>query len=260
LEHTKRLREICQQTRDNKLFQSDWLDRVIFRSISIYPTRFFLKIGLSPNSITLLSLVPVIVAGALLTFGKSEYWLVAWILLLLYEVLDCSDGEVARYHGLESPVGEYNDIMAGNCFMYPFIRVCMCLGIYKACDNAAIFIVVFTLLIGWIIYWVSPVVCRAIILASGEALEEYNSTKRLDTIQVLPRFVTQSGQIVFGRAGFFLALPIISLLDIFMSPFTVSSLDFNSRFIYMAVIALSLVCAALLRVYDINKHGVRLCE
>ena len=62
----------------------------------------------------------------------------------------------------------------------------------------------------------------------------------------------------FGHTGFFFALLIISKADMLISPFSVGPLDLNIRFIYVALFALAAVFGLLLKVYDVNKHGVRL--
>lgn len=258
MESIRQLREICQHTRDDKFFQSDWLDRNLLRRASIYLTRFFLKAGLSSNKVTLLSLLPAIVAGALLTLPQTGYWLLAWGLILIFEILDCCDGEIARYQKSATVVGEYNDIISYVCFSYPFLRVCMCFGIYQALGNTIIFVFGFALVIGWTIYWFSPILCEFFLGRKGILQVELERTEQMETPKMLSGRIARYGKMLFGHTGFFFTLPVISLSDMFIPPLTVGSLGLNMRFIYVALLALVMVFSALLRVYDINKHGVRL--
>jgi phosphatidylglycerophosphate synthase len=64
---------------------------------------------LTPNRITLLSLVTAIAAAALIVFGGDESFLTAAILINLSHVLDCMDGQMAKYRGQSSRFGDYFD-------------------------------------------------------------------------------------------------------------------------------------------------------
>lgn len=257
MESIGRLREICQQTRGDIFYQEDWLTRNVFRRVSIYPTKFFLKAGLSPNQVTLLSLLPGIAAGALLTLPQSEYWLWAWGVLLLYWTMDCCDGEMARYQGSSSLVGEYNDTLAGIFFLRPLLRACMCFGIYQALGNIIVFVFGFALIIGGIVYYSSPYLCQTFLGRKGILQEQLEGIERLEFSPTLSRRIAQYGQKLFANTGFFYALPTIALLDMITSPFSIGSLDLNVRFIYFASFALVVVFASVATVYDVNRYGVR---
>jgi len=258
MESLQQLREICQRIKYEGSSREDWLSRIIFRRVSIYLTVLFLKAGLSANKVTALRLLPCIGAGVLLAFPQPEYWLLAWGLLFVYEILDCCDGEIARYSGPPSLVGEYNETMA-DVFSYRFLRVCMCFGIYGALQNTVVFILGFALAIGGIIYWVSPILLHSIFFRNGYVQQESGRPGAVETSPtLLSHRVLRLGRSLVDHTGFFFALPATSLLDMFVPPFSVTSLDLNFRFMYLALLALAVVSGALLRVYDINKHGVRL--
>jgi phosphatidylglycerophosphate synthase len=75
----------------------DWYNEAILRKISPYFDWLFLHIGLSGNQITFLSIVPVIIGSSLFLFSSPFYWILGWAVMQLYPILDCCDGEVARY-------------------------------------------------------------------------------------------------------------------------------------------------------------------
>ena len=257
MQSIRQLREICQCNRDDEFYQACWLDRNILRKISIYPTWFFLKLGLSPNKLTLGSLLPGIAAGALFTLPQAEYWLLAWGLLFVYEILDCCDGEIARYQGSTSLVGEHNEEIIGK-LLYPFLFACMSFGIYRALGSAIVFIFGFAIVIGLTLYQFSPVLCQTILYRKGLLHEQIEQAEQLEFSQMQSRGIIPYIRMLFNQTSVFFALLIIPLLDMFVSPFSIRASEFNVRFIYLAVYALTVVAGSLLRVYDVNKRGVRL--
>ena len=64
---------------------------------------------LSPNLITFLSLLTGIAASALIVLGGGMNFLVAAALIQLSHVLDCMDGQMAKYRGKSSRFGDYFD-------------------------------------------------------------------------------------------------------------------------------------------------------
>ncbi len=64
---------------------------------------------LSPNLITLFSLVTAIGASALIVLGGATNFLFAASLIQLSHVLDCMDGQMAKYRGESSRFGDYFD-------------------------------------------------------------------------------------------------------------------------------------------------------
>jgi 1L-myo-inositol 1-phosphate cytidylyltransferase / CDP-L-myo-inositol myo-inositolphosphotransferase len=87
------------------------VDTYFNRKLSRWLTRWLLRTPLSPNQITVLAGV-VGVLGAL-WFLPGGYWgpLLGALLLQFSVVLDCCDGEVARMKFMESPLGDWLDIV-----------------------------------------------------------------------------------------------------------------------------------------------------
>ena len=67
------------------------------RYVSIYFSFIFLKFKISPNSITILMIIPGIIGAYLLKDGTALSYIFAGILLIFHDILDTADGEVARY-------------------------------------------------------------------------------------------------------------------------------------------------------------------
>ena len=90
------------------------VDRYVNRKCSGFFTKIFLKLGWTPNTITLLSMCIGLLAGGFLLPGIWEWALLGALLFQLSVIIDCCDGEVARLTYAESKFGQELDIWADN--------------------------------------------------------------------------------------------------------------------------------------------------
>lgn len=74
--------------------------------------RYFVRLGLTANMLTIASLIVVIIAGVLLAFGET-----AWggAILMLGGFLDGIDGPLARVSGVKSSFGGLLDSICDHC-------------------------------------------------------------------------------------------------------------------------------------------------
>ncbi|MGI9611007.1 MAG: CDP-alcohol phosphatidyltransferase family protein, partial [Acidimicrobiia bacterium] len=86
-----------------------WAGRLYGRRISIHVTRLALSLGLSPNTVTGLMIAVGLGAAGVLAVGGLWPAVISFLLMQLYLVLDCVDGEVARWTGKTSVKGIYLD-------------------------------------------------------------------------------------------------------------------------------------------------------
>jgi phosphatidylglycerophosphate synthase len=86
-----------------------WVGRLYMRRFSPYLTRLLLRTPLTPNGVTGLMILTGLVAAAVLTLPGIVPAIVVVALLQLQILLDCSDGELARWTGRKSPMGIYLD-------------------------------------------------------------------------------------------------------------------------------------------------------
>ena len=84
-----------------------WAGRLYVRRASPYATRLLL--GRHPNSVTALMILAGLAAGAVLALDGLWPVVAAFVLIQLQILLDCSDGEVARWRGISTTVGVYLD-------------------------------------------------------------------------------------------------------------------------------------------------------
>jgi len=86
-----------------------WAGRLYVRRLSPYATRLFLRTAITPNGVTWLMIAVGVLAGAVLTLRGVWPAVAALVLIQGQILLDCSDGELARWKGISSPVGIYLD-------------------------------------------------------------------------------------------------------------------------------------------------------
>jgi len=82
-----------------KLQKSAWEDDYVlyyvYRKISVFFSMFFVRLKFSANFVTFLSLLSDFLVIYLMYIGN---WILAGILVNLAIILDCSDGEIARFY------------------------------------------------------------------------------------------------------------------------------------------------------------------
>ncbi len=92
--------------------------RYFTRHISILFTWFFVRTPVSANQITIFQELLGVAGAVLLGFGKMTHTLAGVILLQLGNVLDCTDGEVARWKNQQSINGIFLDLV-GHVIVIP---------------------------------------------------------------------------------------------------------------------------------------------
>jgi phosphatidylglycerophosphate synthase len=86
-----------------------WAGRLYMRRVSPYLTRLLIRTPLTPNGVTWLMILVGILAAAALTLPGLGWAVAAAALIQLQLLLDCSDGELARWRKTSSPAGIYLD-------------------------------------------------------------------------------------------------------------------------------------------------------
>lgn len=99
------------------------LDRIFYRPIGFCIARALKGTGITPNMVTVLSIFVGAAAGFL--FYPDNLWLnVCGILcLIMANILDCVDGQLARLTGIKSAIGRILDGVAGDIWF-----ICIYLG------------------------------------------------------------------------------------------------------------------------------------
>ena len=105
----------------------DWLDLHVIRPVCYYLAVIFAKFGIHPNTVTIASMF--IGAGSAIFFGCASYYyggteglvfnIIAIVLLMIADIFDCTDGQLARMTGKKSRLGRILDGAAGFTWFVP---------------------------------------------------------------------------------------------------------------------------------------------
>lgn len=105
----------------------DWLDLHVIRPFCYYCAVFFAKFDIHPNTVTIWSMV--IGAASACFFAQGSFYyggtmglvynLIAIALLMAADILDCTDGQLARLTGKKSRIGRILDGIAGFTWFLP---------------------------------------------------------------------------------------------------------------------------------------------
>ena len=102
-----------------KQAKNDFFAYYIGRPLSYVLTVPFLKLKIKPNTISFISIIPVIVGFFMIGFGCDMLIkIVGWCMFFLWNLLDGVDGNVARYTKQFSKVGSLWDATSGYIAMF----------------------------------------------------------------------------------------------------------------------------------------------
>lgn len=101
----------------------NYLDRVFYRPIGYKIAKSLVGTSITPNIITIISIFVGVAAGIFWYFPYSVSFALLGILsLILANILDCVDGQLARLTGIKSEVGRILDGVAGDIW-FVFIYI-----------------------------------------------------------------------------------------------------------------------------------------
>ncbi len=241
--------------RNNRYHSPSWFGRHVTRKISPYVTWVFLRLGISANQTSLLRLVLALAIAPLFMLAQPVWWIAAALACYGRIILDAVDGELARLKGTASAQGTYLDEfvdMASSGILLSGIS----LGLYHMLGTHAIVIglgaVVLNALTRTHLHllrsiafeWGIPAPARDSALPQATAWmrrARRAATYLLITpgLHYLPQMVTAS------------------VLDMFISPFSVFGLACNIRLLWLTLFALGLLLAAVTRCWMTVHRGVQ---
>jgi len=90
--------------------EDEWWSSFITSPLAIVVNYFVVDYKwLTPNLITLFSFLVAIIATGFIVIGGTTNFIIAAVLIHISHVLDCMDGQMARYRGVSSRSGSYFD-------------------------------------------------------------------------------------------------------------------------------------------------------
>ncbi len=110
-----------------------------YRKISLRITWLLIRTKITPNQVTLFSLILSIIAALLFVPGIYSYSILGIVFLHLSFLMDHVDGEIARYKNLKSPFGAWFDQITDR-IMESLVFISITIGIYNNTNNYLVFI------------------------------------------------------------------------------------------------------------------------
>lgn len=185
------------------------------RPLSYILTIPFLKTKMTPNQISILSIVPLIIGTALVTISSNQFvLLLSWFCFFLWNLLDGVDGNVARFKGITSPMGSVIDAMAGYAAMYLSF---LTMGIIASDYSQTLFFTQKAYLIlgslsGVFVLFPRLIMHKAINTVGNKNSEQYKGRKNFGVIEIIALNVTS----ITGFAQLFMLIAILlKLSDLF---------------------------------------------
>lgn len=90
------------------------LDRWFYRPIGFWIAKGLCHTGITPNMVTIFSIFVGAAAGPLFYYNNVRLNLLGVLALILANILDCVDGQLARLTGIKSKIGRILDGLAGD--------------------------------------------------------------------------------------------------------------------------------------------------
>jgi phosphatidylglycerophosphate synthase len=184
------------------------------RKPSFYLTQIFLKLGMSANQVTYISYITGALCCLFLAVGNLSIKIIGVILLNLYLILDCTDGNIARYNNTTTKHGELMDAL-GSYFISAFLCINIAIGAFLNPEITKLSInrYVFLLLGLWSAF--SYVTARLISQRYGIIISQNSGIAPAPEFEHSnkPNFILSSMfHNLFGVSGFLIPLLLLALL------------------------------------------------
>lgn len=110
----KEIEEKTMSPEKKRSAKNDYFAFYVGRPLSYILTIPFLYAKISPNAVSLISIVPLIIGFVLMCAGKTTVILmIGWACFFIWNLLDGVDGNIARYKKQFSKMGSVYDAMSG---------------------------------------------------------------------------------------------------------------------------------------------------
>lgn len=112
--------------------------------------KLFLKIGITANQVSIFRTLLLFPAYYFFYLGEYPYLFYASVILFIWYLLDCVDGQMARAAGTANPFGAWMERISDRPFGTPFsfLGFFIILGIYRHTPSIWVWIVFFSVTLG----------------------------------------------------------------------------------------------------------------
>lgn len=110
----REIEKVTMTPEKRKIAKNDYFAFYIGRPISYLLTIPFLYTRITPNAVSVVSMVPLLLGTLLMYIGESKtMYVFGWLCFFLWNLLDGVDGNIARYKKQFSRMGSIYDAMSG---------------------------------------------------------------------------------------------------------------------------------------------------
>jgi phosphatidylglycerophosphate synthase len=146
-----------------------WAGRLYMRKLSAHVTRLLVGTRVSPNALTALMVVVGVAAGGVVVIPTVAGPVLAALLVQTYLLLDCVDGEVARWTGRTSVTGVYLDRVGHYLAEAAFLT-----GVgFRAADRG---------FGGWAVLGVATALCAVLVKAETDLVDVARARSSLPAV------------------------------------------------------------------------------
>lgn len=103
------------------------LDLIFYRPLAFIFVKMIMDTSLTPNRITIMAVAAGFIGGLLFIVNSKASLIFAGIFLIVYNILDCADGQLARVQRTGTPLGRIIDGFADYA-VATFVYICIGLG------------------------------------------------------------------------------------------------------------------------------------
>ena len=176
------------------------IDRYIIRKISGFITGFLIRTPVTPNQVTIISLILGIISGILFSFAGHTYVIIAGVTYFLSTIFDQCDGEVARIRHMESESGRAFDIIVDS-IVNAAIVAGITFALYKTSGSGFIIIIGILAITG---------ISISILLATYFGHENKNDTGTQEMLDKLNNkdffYIIMLASVIFNQMIWFLLI------------------------------------------------------
>jgi len=104
----------------------NYVDRIFYRPIGFRIAKMLRNTPVTPNMVTIISIFFGVAAGPLFYYNNIVYVICGIVCLVIANILDCVDGQLARLTGIKSKIGRILDGLAGDLWflsIYVFLAM-----------------------------------------------------------------------------------------------------------------------------------------
>jgi phosphatidylglycerophosphate synthase len=224
------------------------------RKVSIYITKPLLKTSITANQVTYMDIMIGLVGIGFLFFGGDLYPFIGSLFLGIFVILDCVDGEIARYNKSTTPHSEFIEFIA-HPIIHPLIYIGLSYGLYKTFENILVFIMGFSMMF---VTFFNPLIDmkrESLLAKSSDHERTYKKIKASveEKLEYLPfgGSITNIAAYIFSDVGIITVLIIFSgidLLRIIIFPNGLFPFNINFKYFFLVFYGITLPILSVLNV------------